>query len=275
MKLNTIFNLVEASVGANLKVSRTARSMKAAADIVYDDCYNALWMFRENKPLWRGNKTPLVDPETVGVLDPSATERVSQNTSNHYTLFFDNHPERANWPKRSRSLICTTSRAAASGYARELSPYAIIPFDHTKIGAINSDDMWNTKLAIPNVRRNEVVEFNETWAALYPNLRTWDDWVRADGDKALNDAAIAFAKEADPGADGVIGNVGLLIQKHGLLATINMMYSNKNLTPAHSVHKTSNLQGVSGEVWVGGKCLVIPSGYWDKFRAEIVSGIHE
>lgn len=280
MKLATVFNLLEAAVGADLQTKRTAKTIQAICNIIYDDCYDALWMFKTNKPLWRGHKTPLapentaVVPEAV-VLDPSATERVSQNTSNHYTLFFDNHPERANWPKRSRSLICTTSRAAASSYARELSPYAIIPFDHTKVGAVNSNDMWETRLTIPSVKRNEIVDFNETWATLYPNLRTWDDWVRADGDKTLQDAAIALARETDPGTDGVIGNVGLLIQKHGLLATINMMYSNKNLTPAHSVHKTSNLQGVSGEVWVGGKCLVIPGRYWDTVKAAIISGEYE
>lgn len=276
MKLATVFNLLEAAVGADLQTKRTAKTIQAICNIIYDDCYDALWMFKTNKPLWRGNRTPLAPENTAVVLDPSATERVSQNTSNHYTLFFDNHPERVNWPKRSRSLICTTNRAMASSYARgELSPYAVIPFDHTKLGAVNRNDIWETRLTTPDVRRNELPDFNQVWATLYPNLRTWDDWVRADGDKALNDTAIAWANEIDPDAEGVAGKVGQLIQKNGLLSTITTMYSNKNVTPAHSVHNTSNLQAVSGEVWVGGKCLVIPGRYWDTVKAAIISGEYE
>lgn len=65
--------------------------------------------------------------------------RVSANTLNFYTLWIDNDPTWKDFPKRSRSLICSNDFQGASGYGRV---FLVFPYDNAKIGVCPSHDMW-------------------------------------------------------------------------------------------------------------------------------------
>lgn len=111
-------------------------------------CSQAVKSFGET-PLYRGMRGNL--PDAI-MIDPAAGERKSENTTNHYTLIMDNSPYMKGWPKRSKSLICSTDPIVSSGYG---NVYAIYPVDNTKIAVCPYADMWNTNVIIPEIAVGE------------------------------------------------------------------------------------------------------------------------
>ncbi len=90
-------------------------------------------------PIFRGIKdqhSPFlyVDPST-------SAPRKSANIDNYYTLLIDNLPSWAAYPKRSRSLICTTVTHSAGNYGRT---YRVFPVNGSKIGLCRNGDMWHS-----------------------------------------------------------------------------------------------------------------------------------
>lgn len=91
-------------------------------------------------PLCRGTWS---EYETGAVMiDTSSGTRRSENTWNHYTLLLDNSPYYKGWPRRSKSIICTTDPKEASGYGTVM---ALIPLDGAKIGIVPESDMWHAQ----------------------------------------------------------------------------------------------------------------------------------
>jgi len=73
------------------------------------------------------------------IVSPANFVRKSRNTSNFYTLLMDNLPAWKKYPKRSKSIICTTNR----NYAEDMGEsYRVFPFDGSKIGVCPEDDLW-------------------------------------------------------------------------------------------------------------------------------------
>ena len=78
--------------------------------------------------------------------DPSKIQRESANTYNYYTVLFDNLPSWSEYPKRSKSLICTSELNIAFGYSdtkENGALYIVIPKDNTKIGICPTYDIWD------------------------------------------------------------------------------------------------------------------------------------
>jgi len=72
-------------------------------------------------------------------IDPSKSVRVSQNTQNYYTLIMDNHPSWKGFPKRSKSIICTTYEYKAEQYGNK---YHMFSYDGAAYGVAPEDDIW-------------------------------------------------------------------------------------------------------------------------------------
>ena len=66
-------------------------------------------------------------------IDPSKSNRprVSANTGNHYTLIMDNSSSWKSYPKRSKSLICSTDEGYAIDFGKT---YRVYPINGGKIG---------------------------------------------------------------------------------------------------------------------------------------------
>jgi hypothetical protein len=92
--------------------------------------------------MWRGEKQQdsILGKDGIAVIDTTKSERKSKDTSNWYTLIIDNHPKYKNYPKRSKSLICTNNIETADEFG---TPMAIIPFNDAKIGVVNAPDIWD------------------------------------------------------------------------------------------------------------------------------------
>ncbi len=74
--------------------------------------------------------------------DSNSFERKSANTFNYYTLLLDNVlPEWKEYPKRSRSFICTTNKNYSRVYGRS---YQVFPVGNPLIGICPDDDFWGS-----------------------------------------------------------------------------------------------------------------------------------
>lgn len=76
-----------------------------------------------------------------GFIEPANFTRESANTSNHYTLLIDNSENWSEYPKRSESVVCTTSRERAIMYG---DPYLIFPLPGAEIGVCSDVDIWDS-----------------------------------------------------------------------------------------------------------------------------------
>lgn len=133
-----------------------------------------------SKPLWRG-----MSNHTKGdviLINPSSGKRESQNTSNHYTLLIDSSPYMQDWPKRSSSLICSTSMNYAYSYAYDRKElFALFPVDGAKIAVCPKPDMWATDIMLP--------EFNMFFRGTNYNMDSFNTWLL---DLGINDNIESF-----------------------------------------------------------------------------------
>jgi len=87
--------------------------------------------------IYRGNRSS----DTLAVVDPKTSTRTSQNTDNYYTLFIDNDPSWSKFPKRSKSLICTTDYSKSILYG---NGYVMFPVNGSDIGICPKGDIWGS-----------------------------------------------------------------------------------------------------------------------------------
>src|SRR4051812_3088795 len=99
-----------------------------AIELLNIHCKNGLTAIENGCLLYRGEKKKNSIP--FQMIDASRGERTSKDTNNIYQLMMDNSTALANYPKRSKSLICSTSYSEARDYG---IARVIIPFDDVEI----------------------------------------------------------------------------------------------------------------------------------------------
>jgi len=110
---------------------------QGAIDIIKNNCKDFL---KDKTPkIFRGIDHSNDTPDFLLVKPSDGLLRRSANAGNHYTLLIDNSPRWSSYPKRSRSIICTTSSEKALSYGE---CYCVIPFDNAKIGICPENDIW-------------------------------------------------------------------------------------------------------------------------------------
>jgi hypothetical protein len=76
------------------------------------------------------------------LIDPKLSNRVSAVApGNFYTLLMDNLPSWKKYPKRSKSIICTTSIRNASDYG---TLGVVFPFNKARLGVCPASDIWDS-----------------------------------------------------------------------------------------------------------------------------------
>ena len=74
-------------------------------------------------------------------LNPSENERSSPSSAGYYSLIMDNSGFWSGYPKRSKSIICSTSQSYASSFG---TPYLVVPYDNSNFGVCSDDDIWRS-----------------------------------------------------------------------------------------------------------------------------------
>ena len=106
-----------------------------AISIVHKNCR---YYTRKSQSIYRG--LGMQTDAFALLVQPSKYERESANTANYYTLLIDNSPKWINYPKRSKSIVCSTSYDTARGYG--MTTCYVIPFRSANIGICSESDIW-------------------------------------------------------------------------------------------------------------------------------------
>lgn len=86
----------------------------------------------------------------------SGNPRKSANTANYFTLWHDNHPDWSEFPKRSRSFICSNDFDIANNFG---DTHLLIPYDDAHIGVVPEEDLFG---AITSPIGEDLSIFNTT-----------------------------------------------------------------------------------------------------------------
>lgn len=237
-------------------------------------CKDALWMLHDNMPLWRGDpRVPSSSEPWFMKVDTSATERKSQNTSNYYTVLLDNIPSMANFPKRSRSFIGSTSydRARSYGYVGNKF-FIMIPYDGVKIGIVGRQDIWDTEVRLFGSSR-QISDINNDWGNVFARagIPVSESITYAHFEKLSMKVKLTphrFIKILADCFDVAEFRVERELEKMTLLEYLNQQYSPRftGFVSATTKDKDAIKGAVNhrSEVWVGGKIMMISYSMWNE-----------
>jgi hypothetical protein len=114
-------------------------------------------------PIFRGVRGAAEYP--YWIVQPAKTYRSSKNTSNFYTGLIDKLPSWREYPKRSRSIICSSSEGNASAFGHLLR---VFPKNGSKIGVCPQSDFWDSfKLMMDRTKIYTMDEFNDTFTGIF------------------------------------------------------------------------------------------------------------
>ena len=238
---------------------------RSALEAIDRYCSDSMWMVKQNAPIWRGERniphSQKIAELGFGAVDSLATTRASENSTNHYTLILDNVPSRASMPKRSKSLICSTSNNHASYYATRMGVrahcYALIPFNDAVIGVCNRIDIWDTPVTIwgeEHLIEEWNIKFEE---GLGIAGRRWEEFEAFDRrlkahDVGAKDMFRRAFPEAGPNATQTF------------IEDIDRAYSPKALGQTSEQPRGFRFDDETrSELWISGKVLMIVSTVWD------------
>jgi hypothetical protein len=135
MKISQLFEIKD-----NSHIEQISKDPKEIAILLDKHCSHA--MLRRSY-LYRG----MSYHHSAFIGDPSMLGRRSRNTSNFYTIFFDETFKEAGIPLRSESYIC--GNRDNNRYVEDFGyKFAVFPFNNAPIGYTSGYDLWNTQVRL-------------------------------------------------------------------------------------------------------------------------------
>lgn len=107
-----------------------------AIKLLNTHCKDGLRAISNGGVIQRGFTNKL--PHNLQIMDSSEGYRLSRDTINLYQMMMDSSEALSDYPSRSKSFICLSSRSEFYG-----SRYVMIPFDNTKVAVIDKDDIFD------------------------------------------------------------------------------------------------------------------------------------
>lgn len=120
-----------------------------ALEQIKTNCSEAISALKTGVKIFRG--IPSYDEYIL--IDPKLKMRKSTTGLEYYNILMSNLPNWRKFPRRDRSLICSTSESTADLFARisnKGTTYLVLPFNGAKFGVCPSDDIFGSKLNIKN-----------------------------------------------------------------------------------------------------------------------------
>jgi len=239
-------------------------------DTLRTHCMKSLRTAQAGNMIYRGSRSALKS----GVYDPGLGLRKSQNTTNYYTVFLDTNPRNRGFPKRSQSFICSTRKGKAKQYVEKGTLLNIFPYDQTKIGVCDDDDIWGLELHFKGFLKTfHLVDFNDFWDDLC------DDLGKSPGSlQSLDDAQFMLRSARQEQVIKALHREGLL---HGIdsvggpsdreivdnfITSLPDAYSYKQLRCR--VVDPDEIPEIGSEVWFSGKCVAVTENDMDMVREE-------
>ena len=225
--------------------------MDGAMNLFVKNCGHMEW----SKPLFRG----ATDRGDFILVEGQNGARESAHASgNHYTLIIDHFLKKnaKDYPLRSKSIICSTSKKSAQIYADENSKgdlYVLYPFNNVKIGVCATNDIQNFKLKPPI--DEFILDFLDVLVQAGirdENFEQIVEYIEHEINEEYNQYLIDYFGE---GADEKI-----------ITKTLEDVFSVKGL--GFTLINNQKIESIENdhEIWIGGKCLMIKYDVWKNFK---------
>ena len=114
-----------------------------AFDLIKTKC-SKMYKTVKNEFTWIYRGLDIIQGDFYMVDPTKGHERESRNTTNHYTLLMDNLKAWSKYPKRGKSIICSTDVSKAKGYGYSGNTFRVFPYDNAKIGLAPERDIWDS-----------------------------------------------------------------------------------------------------------------------------------
>jgi hypothetical protein len=265
-----------------------AEPMKADDQLlsfIRKNCSDSLWMFENETPIWRGDEgaDKILGSDGVAIINTELSERSSQNSSNWYTLILDNHPKFKDFPKRSKSLICTTRYKVAIAYGNGKA-MAVIPFNSAKIGWVSKPDIWDEKVNFYDKTFEKMNVFFDKLEKYGLNDKSWKSFIEFDKrlksdeelrNEMIGELSIFGINELDENNKRKISKKDWLDHFLKQVLSVYDVDSLELLTPAQLksrqeiFSKSKTTYRDSHELWVGGKVLCLAETMFNRLCEEL------
>lgn len=228
--------------------------IEGAMNLFVKNCNNMEW----SKPLFRG----ATDRGDFVLVEGQNGGRESAHArGNHYTIFIDQFLKKNNkdYPLRSKSIICSTSKNDATAYADENSKgalYVLYPFNNVKIGVCEDNDIQNTTLKSPI--NDHMLDFLDVLGDA--NIRD---------DKGFDDIVESIVYEINEEGNSHLSDwFGTDVSYEDVVDILQDVFSVKGL--GFSLIDNQKIESIKEdrECWIGGKCLMIKYDVWKKFKVK-------
>lgn len=223
-------------------------------------CKHSIDAMSKGQYIYRGDKNQGIFFEGNGTLNT----RLSRNTSNYYTLWMDNHPQWSQYPKRSKSFICTNDKGYARGFGNDMK--IVIPFDGVDIGVCSRHDLWSSFLMVMKDGLSySMDDFNDTVEIFISTVLGDSGYQSYDGswseykkviEKVDKDYDIDHIIRVTEYKDS-IGDLGKLVKKYGsFMKTLEELMSPK-LNNFSLIKNPNYLPTDEREIWMEGPILMV------------------
>ena len=178
----------------------TVIDQEIAIKAIKSQCSNALKNAMNEHIIYRGVGSQDVGKNDFIFIKSSEADRISANTHNLYTLVIDNSPKWTKYPKRSKSIICTTDYHNSDNYGR---PFVVLPKNGYTFGVCPEMDMWASfektlrmRLDDFNAEVEELISEMGMVYNLYRQLKTSSDLksLVKEMDKAFDESGVSEAQ---------------------------------------------------------------------------------
>lgn len=197
------------------------------------------------------------------LVNPQQFTRKSKNTSNYHTLLVDNMASWETFPKRSESIVCSTSRNKAAVYGAGGMTYRVLPINGSNIGICAEDDWWFSFKKFDNLGIT-VRDFNEDLANMFntvlndlPDDDNWEmvaEWIEMVDERLVVDDSFLSSDFADYlfEHDKTV--------KQTLIDLLEPKSNGFELTTIENFTTTGN-----HEIWTDGPSLLVADYVYDDF----------
>ena len=230
-----------------------------AADFINKKCRKAA----TGTPIYRGNRK--LDKDFYYINPKTSDDRVSPWADyNYYNLLLSNLPSWKEYPKRSKSIVCTTSYDEANGRNSLPYPYRVFPVDGADIGVCPAWDIWDSfQDALDG---NDLSDFNYVLRQFLENTsELFEEPVELHGSDKNYPKFIRLTQKIDELDKSKLDFYD--IDNRGWLdnwKTSNypfLYYLNKLLSPKENgfkiVKSGAIITGGTKEVWTNSECIMV------------------
>ncbi len=173
--------------------------------------------------------------------------------SNYYTLLLDNLSSWKQYPKRSKSIICTTDKHKAEDYG---SAYIVLPKDGSKIGVCPDDDIFTSfKYLFSKSQNSYMGEWSTDMSALSTNLGL------KNSDKNWKSILKLFKTLDDTDTSGVNWWPKYLSGGDSLKTMEDLLDPRKN---KFALKKSGDILPYDREVWTDGESIMLSPYIWEE-----------